>query len=463
MLAMPPSAGQRSTTSWGMTAMAIVGVTVFVGLFVRVGADCYWLVALGQDIAANRRIPDGIPFAEAPTGGWPNVVVLAELLLAGVHSLGAGALPAFQVTVVAATLALLAMGARGQGARDAPTALVLLAVAVASLPAIVIVRVQVFSLVFFALVLLLLRAEAVRPSRRAWLLPPLFAVWSNLHGAVLVGVAVTGAYLLFERLRTRRLETVMLGLASLVSLWVTPAGLATAEYYRGVLENEAAVRGTQLWARPDLSQPFDVLLVAGALVLVALTLRRRHALWEYVLIGGLVVGTAMAARHGVWLVMGLVAPAAVGAGARRTRASSATGGLPAKAAAGLVALAVVGSCAAAVVRGDTTLPAPQSVVDTVVRAAGDRVVLAPEPLVESLAVAGARVLVSNPIDAFPRSDQAGYLDFVDGAPGGAAVLDDADLVVVEAGTRSAALVQEDERFSEVDEVDGWTVYARRAT
>ena len=46
---------------------------------------------------------------------------------------------------------------------------------------------------------LLLRSESRAPSHRIWLLVPLLALWGNLHGAVLTGAAVAGAYLIFQR------------------------------------------------------------------------------------------------------------------------------------------------------------------------------------------------------------------------------------------------------------------------
>ena len=60
---------------------------------------------------------------------------------------------------------------------------------------IVAIRGQLFSLPLFAACALLLRAETREPSRRIWLLVPLLALWGNLHGAVLTGAAVAGAYL----------------------------------------------------------------------------------------------------------------------------------------------------------------------------------------------------------------------------------------------------------------------------
>ena len=56
-------------------------------------------------------------------------------------------------------------------------------------PALLVVRSQLFSLALFPLLVLLLRGEARAPSRRIWLLVPLVALWSNLHGGVLLAPA----------------------------------------------------------------------------------------------------------------------------------------------------------------------------------------------------------------------------------------------------------------------------------
>ena len=69
-------------------------------------------------------------------------------------------------------------------------------------------------------------------------------------------------------------------------------------------------------------------------------------------------------------------------------------------------------------------------VETVRAVADGRPVLADEPLAETLAQAGLTVWAANPIDAFPRSVQAQFLDFLhDGrVPAGAA---DVDVAVVQ--------------------------------
>lgn len=459
MLARRTDPTRARGSAWVATLAAATIVTAFLGMAVIVGADCLWLVAVGEHILTHRTVPDGIPFAAAPSQGWPNVPVLAELLLALVNRLGDSALAIVQVALDLVTLGLLAWGTRREGASDKASAAVLLLVVLGSLTSLVIVRVQMLSLVPFVVLVLLLRSEGRRPSRRIWLVPALVALWSNLHGAVLVGVVVAGTYLVFSRLPRRPLESVLAGAATLVALLVTPAGLRTIEYYAGVMTNEAAARGTELWARPNLGQPLDLLMVAAAVILVAAFARGRPPVWEWVVVAGLAVGTVMAARHGVWLLLFVAAPAARGLtphpGPRGVavelpglRALTAT----------VVLLALV---SVPLVLGRRTLPADPSLVRDVVTLAHGRVVLAPEPLAESLAVAGARLWLSDPVDAFAPTDQAAFLDFLEGEDGGLRAVAGAAVVVVENDSPAAHLVEARPELVVVKESGGWRVYVRR--
>src|SRR5207244_2609954 len=65
----------HETWSLPMAVALIIGFSMLVGM---VGADARWLAALGHNIVLGERIPDGIPFATAPTVHWHNVPVLAE-------------------------------------------------------------------------------------------------------------------------------------------------------------------------------------------------------------------------------------------------------------------------------------------------------------------------------------------------------------------------------------------------
>ena len=277
-----------------------------------IGADSLWLVAVGRTIVRLGHLPDGIPYASGNSHDWQNVPVLSELAFySGYSVLQERWLLVLQVAAVLASFLVLARLLRREGATDVATALVLLVVAIGSSATFLVIRVQLFSFVLFPVLLTLLYREYRAPSRGIWLLPPLVALWSSLHGAVLAGLAVAGAYLLVDRLRRDASTAVGVLVLSGVALFVTPALWNTPSYYAGVLSNEAARRAFGLWAPLGL-HPFDVVLTVAAVVLLVLTLRARPAAWELVALAGLALLTARSARGGTWLLMLAAVPAARG-------------------------------------------------------------------------------------------------------------------------------------------------------
>lgn len=423
----------------------MIGSTLTVSaLAVSVGADAIWLVALGKSIARHG-IPRGIPFAAAPSAHWANVPVLGELIFAGLHSAGTLGLPAAQLVIDVLLLGLIAGSARRLGARDGGTAIVLLVFAIGALPALGVVRGQLLSLIPFALLVILLRAEHTKPTHKVWWVPPLLAVWGNLHGAVLLGLAIAVCYLLFARLRTQPITTLMVFAAAIIAIGVNPAGPRTVRYYTGVLTNEAARRHTGLWSRLSLTDAFDVVLVLTAIILLALVVRRRPG-WEYPVIVGLAAVTLAADRNGVWLLLFCAAPAAA-ALSRLRRASNPEPPdvvrVKAFLAGGFAALA---AASAVILLGSRTAKLNTDASDArqIGRLAAGRVVLAPEPLAETLAAAGVRVWLSNPIDAFSKADQSAYLDFLAGHGAAAPrALSAAQIAVVEPSSASERLATQD--------------------
>jgi len=393
-----------------------------------IGADSRWLAALGRIIVDRGGIPDGVPYASARSAGWHNVPVLAELVLHGLTSVaGDRGLLLAQVVAVAAALAVLAWDLRRAGADDLSGAVVLLVVVVGALPALVVIRSQLFSLLLFPVLVALLRSEAREPSARVWLLLPLFALWSNLHGAVLVGIAVAAAYLVLERGRRQPfLAAAVLG-GSAIAVCATPALEHTPEYYLGVLNNEAAHRGVQLWAPLSLGSGFDLLFLAAAVPLVVVTLRDRPALWETVALAALAILTVRTARSGVWLLFFVAAPAA-----RALRFGGRSVRLAPPALALSLALAVVG-----LVRGPLSTGAGRPLLDQALQRARGTPILADGVLAEQVALAGGRVWMSNPLDAFSRRDQRLYLDWLAGLPTGDAALRQARVVLVIRGGSAA--------------------------
>jgi hypothetical protein len=67
-------------------------------------------------------------------------------------------------------------------------------------------------------------------------------------------------------------------------------------------------------------------------------------------------------------------------------------------------------------------------------------------LAEQVELAGGRVWVGDPIDAFRRRDQALYLDWLDGRASGRAALDHARLVLVRPGSKAANAAARDPRL-----------------
>lgn len=395
-----------------------------------VGADTLWMAALGDAIGRTGAIPTGIPFAAADSSGWSNVPVLGELVIATVQRAGTAGLLAAQVGVAVAVLSLVAVEGRRRGATDPAVATVLVLVAVAAAPALAVVRAQTLSLLPCVVLLMLLRSERGETTR-VWLLPVVLAIWANLHGAVLVGLAVTEVRLLI-RIRHDPTRSIPLAVACFAAVLVTPAGPnGTISYYRAVLANQAAARGSDLWAPLELSRPFDLVLVAGAVPLVLSAFRARPPAWERLVLVALTLATVLAARNGIWLVLVAAGPATAGLAALRRRPAQVR--RPTHPA---VQLGVGLSCvvvAAAVFVSRTDRP---DIVETAAARihalAGRSVVLAPEPLAEQLAADGTRLWLSDPLDAFCAGDQNAYLDFVAGidSPGLRRALSESDVVVV---------------------------------
>jgi len=453
MLSAPSSPTARRAPEGWVSTLTLVAVMTMGAFVVRIGADCLWLVALGDHIRETGSIPRGVPFAAAPTDDWHNPIVAAELLFSLIHELGPAALPVFQVSVVTVTLLIIAASARRRGAADPAVAAVLVIVMLGSLPALLLVRLQTLSLIPFVLLLELLRSEHRRQTRAIYAVPVLVAIWTNLHGAVLVGVAITGVYLVVSRVRQRPWETIGVGCLTLAALLVTPAGWRTALYYVSAVDNEAARQGTGLWGRPKLDDPFDLLLILTCVMLVLLAVKAKPPLWEGLALAALCAGTGLAARHGVWLVLAAAPISCCGLSTVREPVTPARWARD-----GMVLVAV--SAAALVVlltRGAAYQPASPTVVAEIRDQTSGQVVAAPAAIAEPLAAAGATVWIANPIDAFSREDQRNYLRFIDRAEVSVAC-QRADAVVVLRGSRQDAAMQRQPGFKVTGDHDPWVLY-----
>ena len=434
--------------------LAALAVTAFAALLSVQAADGPWLSELGRAIADRGGIPDGVPYASAVSTGWPNVPVLGELIFAFLSTFGSRGVQVAQVAAVAGTLALLARDARRAGAHERALALALLLLVPACFGPIVAIRAQLFSLPLFAACVLLLRSETRVPSRRIWLLVPLLALWGNLHGAVLTGAAVAGAYLVFERGRARPRESILVALASLLALCANPALWNTPEYVLGVLQNEAARQAIGLWAPLSPGNWLDVVFALAAVALLAGALRSRPKLWELVALAGLALLTLHAARGGMWLALFAVPLAATGFGGRVRPERLPRLARP-------VALALVAVVFIGLAHGPLPSGATEPVLQRTLALANGTPVLAEDLLAEQVADAGGRVWVANPIDAFRPADQKVYVEWLRGVPAGDAALAHAPrAVLVRRDSKAEKRLRNDAGFRPVDSDPRAVLYER---
>jgi hypothetical protein len=449
----PEGAPHSSRLTW----LAVYFGAGACALLAGIGADARWLAALGREIVERGAIPDGVPYAAAPSVDWVNVPVLGELIFHGLQVVGGDhAFVLAQLAAVTLALVLLVLDMRARRVPDAAGAVVILAVFFAAAPAIIIVRAQLFSLVFFCATLFLLRSEMRAPSRRIWLLVPMVAVWANLHGAALVGLAVAASYLLLERLRQQPLVVLGVLTSSVAALFLTPALLDSGDYYLGVLRSEAALRGEGMWAPLSPNAPFDVLFVLLAVPLVVFAVRSCLRPWELACVASFATMTLHAGRNSVWLIFFIAAPAAAGLG----RARLATFSLAPRR-----ELIVSVVPAALFVAGVLHTPPPDGAGERVRRqaaalAAGTPI-LADGIDAERLALDGQRVWIANPLDAFAACDQRLYLDWLDARPEGDTILHQSGAVVlVTRGSAAQERLSRDRQFRPVAHDKRAVVYLR---
>jgi hypothetical protein len=290
-----------------------------------------------------------------------------------------------------------------------------------------------------------------------WLLVPLIALWSNLHGAVLAGLAVAGVYLLVDRARHERWTALAVFAASAGALFATPALGRTAAYYLGVLRSEPAASGYGLWAPLSFHNPLDVIFVAIAVVLLGFALLARPKAWELVCLALLSAATVHVGRNSIWLLLFVATPAAVGLG--RTRVRRIRPARPAVQACAWcipVLLLVTG-----LTRGPSHTVAGRSLRAKTAALAGRTPILADGEDAEQLALDGRRVWIANPIDAFDRADQRLYLSWLAGEPAGDQLLRNQNVVLVLRRSKPQLRLARDSAFREVARDSASVLYARR--
>jgi hypothetical protein len=168
--------------------------------------DLWGHLAFGRAMLAARHLAFHDPYSySAPGHLWINHEWLSELLMTAIYNLGG--VVGLKLMKFGCCAAIMVSLASGLAETDAPMPLqlaIVLAAAIAIAPQMQ-YRPQLFSFVLMAVLLAILTRYIFRRGARLWLTIPMFALWANLHGGFIVGLATLGTFsavVLMQDLRT---------------------------------------------------------------------------------------------------------------------------------------------------------------------------------------------------------------------------------------------------------------------
>ena len=426
----------RGSASWWAVG-AVVGLAAVLASTGLIGADALWLISLGREVA-DWHLPGSIPWATAPTSGWHDVPALGQLMFYAADR----ALGGYRGLLVAQALAAaIGFGALARGlAREAPAGAVVAVSAVVlagSLSAVVVVNDSLYSLALFPVAACAdrggvapARAPALafgtahralgQPARRGpdrvgapSLLPPVrpgpprpLDGGRSLRGCDARPLSRPGARcdarLLPGRVRQRAGETRDRALGA------PPSGRDRSARDRG-RDRPARARGRCLSSGSPLGgggarrtrARFDRGRTLGDAGFSSSPRTRRHARSTSGYGSGRSERRRSSSRRRRWCCS---------SGAREIRVPSGSQHSPRRPVRPVLADAVLG---------------------------------------QQVALAGGRIWVDNPIDAFRRRDQNLYLDWLDGQSDGSTAVDHAAYVLVSRGSRAASVAARDSRLRAV--------------
>lgn len=252
-------------------------------------ADFWWHVRTGQIIVETGHIPTTDLFTFTRAGQpWTNQGWLMQVFLYLV--LRAGGLPLIlavhAITITAGYLLVELACLRVAGGRPRPVAL-------ATIAAMAIgivhwnVRPQSISYLCFGVVLYIITRARSKPTRLIWVLPPLFAVWVNLHGGFVFGLGLLGIYTMArvagEWLDKRRLDReawrhLACGTASLMALAFNPGGPVQAiRYVVSFLASNATLQKNLEFQPLSIREADGLVFFAGLLLTLVVLWRLRAA------------------------------------------------------------------------------------------------------------------------------------------------------------------------------------------
>jgi hypothetical protein len=174
-------------------------------------------------------------------------------------------------------------------------------------------RPQMFSLLGFAALLVLLGDDYEKPSKRVFWTIPILCLWANLHGVVSLGAALVGLRGFFDIVHKRWGRGILLGALAAPTPLFSPYALELPAYFRAIGRLQDPVRDLpiQEWNRVELPSdiPYAIIAAFTIVLLVVVHWKKlaRPSAFESVVLVGTALAPLMASRHLQWLGLTLAA------------------------------------------------------------------------------------------------------------------------------------------------------------
>jgi len=274
-------------------------------------ADLWGHLRFGADIVHGRSIVQVDRYSFTSDRPWINHEWLAEVALFAAYRFGGSlGLVALKVGVIALVLAAVWFQLRRAGAPTKSTVVWMAIAFVGIYWRTRYVRPQLFSVLLFAYLLAVLTRAENRPWL-LWLVPPIMAVWVNLHGGWIVGLGTLGVWsaarMIDSRLATRqRMLIAAAAVAAVVATLANPFGVRmwvflaeTVRFSRGDIEEWGSILTYPL----ALGFPWAVVLCAAAVAVWRGRVRQLDAL---AVTGGLALASFRVSRLDAFFAIAVV-------------------------------------------------------------------------------------------------------------------------------------------------------------
>ncbi len=271
------SAQANTAPAGRCTLPCVLGVCLFAGLLLLgnrllADPDTYWQIRIGQQILETGSLPRTDTFSFTMQGQkWISTQWLAQVLYAVAFTRAGWAGPVVLTAAsIASAFAILAWFVRRR-LEAAPT-LVLLMAALAMASPHFLVRPHALAMPVMVAWFDGLIAAADRSKSPSYWLLPLIALWANLHGSFILGLALIGPIALDvvlkvdAPLRVRMLlRWFVFGLVALAASCLTPYGVEAIRAARNILNLGAALPLIAEWRPSDFSRlgAFEICLLLG--------------------------------------------------------------------------------------------------------------------------------------------------------------------------------------------------------